>query len=222
LAFFFFAQTMKILLDFLPLLLFFVAYKLGGIYVGTAVLMAATAAQMACVYWLDKRLSAMHKATLGLILVFGALTLILQDERFIKWKPSVLYFAMAVALGVALWGMGKNLLKLMLGSQLDLPDPVWQRLSIAWMCYCAFMAALNGYVAAFYSTDAWADFKIWGYVFPLAFILGQGVYVARHLRDDDAPAAADAAADAALPESSAIPAAATDAARAAPPAQAES
>lgn len=172
---------MKILLDFLPIVLFFAAYKLHGIYVATAVIMAATVVQMGIVYWLDKKLSAMHKATLALILIFGALTLVLQDERFIKWKPTVLYAAMAVALAVALWGFGRNFLKIMLGSQLALPDGVWHRLTIAWIAYCLFMAALNGYVAAYFSTDAWASFKLWGYVFPLAFILGQGFYVARHL-----------------------------------------
>jgi len=178
---------MKLLLDFLPLVLFFGAYKMYGIYVGTAVLMAATVAQMAIIYAIDKKLTTMHKATLALILIFGGLTLFLQDERFIKWKPTVLYTAMAVALAVALWVYRKNFLKMMLGSQLALPDPVWNRLTAAWVLYCLFMAAINGYVAAFFSTDAWANFKLWGYVFPLAFIVGQGLYVARHL-SDEAPA----------------------------------
>ena len=172
---------MKALLDFLPILLFFGAYKLQGIYVATGVLMAATVLQMAVVYAIDKKLTAMHKVTLALILVFGTLTLVLQDERFIKWKPTVLYTAMALALAVALWAFHKNFLRIMLGSQLSLPDPVWNRLTVAWIGYCLFMAALNGYVAAYYSTDAWANFKLWGYVFPIAFIIGQGLYVARHL-----------------------------------------
>ena len=180
---------MKLLLDFLPILLFFGAYKPYGIYVATGVLMAATVVQMGIIYAIDKKLTTMHKATLALILVFGALTLILQDERFIKWKPTVLYTAMAVALAVALWGYGRNFLKMMLGSQLTLPDAIWHRLTLAWMVYCLFMAAINGYVAAFWTTDAWANFKLWGYVFPVAFIIGQGFYVARHLQDE--PAASD-------------------------------
>ena len=178
---------MKALLDFLPILLFFGAYKLQGIYVATGVLMAATVLQMAVVYAIDKKLTAMHKVTLALILVFGTLTLVLQDERFIKWKPTVLYTAMALALAVALWAFHKNFLRIMLGSQLSLPDPVWNRLTVAWIGYCLFMAALNGYVAAYYSTDAWANFKLWGYVFPIAFIIGQGLYVARHLKNEPGP-----------------------------------
>ncbi|MBQ9578866.1 MAG: septation protein IspZ, partial [Ottowia sp.] len=76
---------MKVLLDFLPLLIFFAVYKFWGIYAGTAALMAATVVQMAIVYAMEKKLSLMHRATLVLILVFGTLTLLLQDERFIKW-----------------------------------------------------------------------------------------------------------------------------------------
>ena len=175
---------MKILLDFLPLVFFFVAYKMHGIYAGTAVLMAATALQMLVVYWMDKKLSAMHKATLAMVLVFGALTLALQDERFIKWKPSVLYVSMALAMAVALWGMGRNVLQMLLGSQMALPESIWHKLCVSWIVYCLCMAALNGYVVLFFSTDAWANFKLWGFVFPLAFIVGQGFYVASHLQTD--------------------------------------
>ena len=175
---------MKILLDFLPLVFFFVAYKMHGIYAGTAVLMAATALQMLVVYWMDKKLSAMHKATLAMVLVFGALTLALQDERFIKWKPSVLYVSMALAMAVALWGMGRNVLQMLLGSQMALPQSIWHKLCVSWIVYCLCMAALNGYVVLFFSTDAWANFKLWGFVFPLAFIVGQGFYVASHLKTD--------------------------------------
>ena len=177
---------MKLLLDFIPLVLFFVAYKLAGIYVATGVLMAATIAQMVIIYAMERKLETMHKLTLGLILVFGVLTLALHDERFIKWKPTVLYAAMALALAVALWVFRKNYLKILLGSQLTLPDGVWMRLNIAWVAYCVFMSAINGYVAAFYSTEAWVDFKLWGYVFPLVFLVGQGLYIARYLKVDEA------------------------------------
>lgn len=176
---------MKILIDFFPILLFFGAYKFYGIYAGTAVLMAATVVQMGIIYAIDRRLQAMHKATLVLILLFGALTLVLQDDRFIKWKPTVLYGAMAFALAVALWALRKNFLKMLLGSQLELPDRVWHRLNVAWIAYCAFMSAVNAYVVLNFSTEAWVDFKLWGYVFPLVFLIGQGIYIAPHLKGDE-------------------------------------
>lgn len=176
---------MKILLDFFPILLFFGAYKVYDIYIGTAVLMAATVVQMSLIYAIDRRLQGMHKITLALILIFGTLTLVLHDERFIKWKPTVLYAAMAIALGLAVWVYKKNFLKMLLGSQLSLPETVWMRLNLVWVVYCAFMAALNGFVAAFYSTEAWMNFKLWGYAFPLVFIIGQGIYISRYLTDDN-------------------------------------
>ena len=118
---------MKILIDFFPILLFFAAYKLHAwfgigkeeaIYFATPVLMGATVLQMAIVYAVDKKLTAMHKVTLALILVFGGITLALHDKRFIMWKPTVLYAGMAIALAFSIWGMRKSFLKAMLGSQL--------------------------------------------------------------------------------------------------------
>lgn len=178
---------MKILIDFFPLLLFFGAYKFYDIYVGTAVLMAATVLQMGLIYGIDRKLQAMHKVTLALVLVFGTLTLALHDDRFIKWKPTVLYAAMSIGLAVAVWGMRKNFLQLLLGSQLELPNAVWHRLNVVWVLYCAFMALINAYVVVYYSTEVWVSFKLWGYVFPLAFLIGQGLYIAPHIKGDDAP-----------------------------------
>ena len=176
---------MKTLLDFFPILLFFGAYKLYDIYVGTAVLMGATVVQMAVIYTMDRKLQVMHKITLVLILGFGALTLLLHDDRFIKWKPTVLYTAMGIALAVAVWGLKKNFLKLMLGSQLELPDKIWHKLNVTWIAYTLFMAALNAYVVLFFSTETWVNFKLWGYVFPLVFLIGQGIYIAPHLKAAD-------------------------------------
>ena len=176
---------MKALLDFVPILLFFGAYKFYDIYVATAVLMAATVVQTGILYAIDRKLSAMQKITLALILVFGSLTLWLQDERFIKWKPTVLYLAIALALTVAVWAFKKSFLKLMLGAQLELPDRVWMRLNVAWIVYCILMAFVNGYVAALFSTEAWVNFKLWGYVFPILFLVGQGFYIAPHLKAEE-------------------------------------
>ena len=185
---------MKILIDFFPILLFFGAYKLYDIYIGTGVLMAATIAQVALIYAIDKRLQTMHKITLVLVLGFGALTLGLHDERFIKWKPTVLYAGMALGLAYAVWIARKNFLKILLGGQLELPESVWYRLNMAWVLYSAFMAAINAYVAHYYSTEDWVNFKLWGYAFPLVFIIGQGIFIAPHMKtpsdtphtDDDA------------------------------------
>lgn len=176
---------MKTLIDFLPILLFFGAYKLHDIYVATGVLMAATVVQMLVIYAMDRKLQPMHKITLLMVLGFGALTLAFHDDRFIKWKPTVLYAFMALALAWALWGMRKNVLQLLLGSQIDLPEGVWRRLNLAWIVYSLFMAALNGFVVLNFTTEQWVSFKLWGYFLPLAFIIGQGFYIAPYLRAAD-------------------------------------
>ncbi len=182
---------MRTLLDFIPIVLFFVGYKLYDIYVATAVLMAATVVQTLIIYQMDRKVSTMQKATLGMILAFGALTLYLHDERFIKWKPSVLYLAIAIALAVAVWVFKKSFLKIMLGAQIELPDRVWMRLNVAWILYSLFMAVVNGYVALNFSTEAWVDFKLWGYVFPLAFLVAQGFYISPYLKGDAPEKAAE-------------------------------
>lgn len=180
---------MRFLIDFFPIALFVGVYKLQDIYTATAVLMAATVLQSGIIYAIDKRLQTMQKVTLVLVLVFGVLTLALHDERFIKWKPTVLYISMALVLAVALWGWKKNFLKIMLSSQLQLPDAVWAKLTVIWVSYFLFMGAINGYVAANFTTEEWVNFKLWGYVFPLVFIVGQGLYIARYLKE---PAATEA------------------------------
>lgn len=171
---------MKIVLDLFPILLFFAAYKFATIYEATAVLMAATVIQSIVMYKMDGKLAAMQKASLVLILVFGSLTLFFHDDRFIKFKPTLLYSCLAIALGMAQFLLKKNLLQSMLGSQVALPAQRWHALNIAWIFYCILMAAINAYVAVYYTTEQWVDFKIWGYVFPLTFILGTGFYIAKH------------------------------------------
>jgi intracellular septation protein len=177
---------MRFLIDFFPIALFVAAYKLHDIYVATGVLMAATIVQTGIIYAVDRKLQTLHKVTLVLVLVFGALTLFLHDERFIKWKPTVLYASMAVVLAAALWIWKKNFLQVLLGSQLKLPDAVWSRLTVAWVLYFLFMAGINAWVAAYFSTEDWVNFKLWGYIFPVVFIVGQGLYIARYLKDDNA------------------------------------
>ena len=176
---------MKQLLDFLPILLFFGAFKMYDIYVATGVIMVATTVQMLILYKLDGTLTTMHKVTLALVLGFGALTLGFHDERFVKIKPTVLYTVTGLALAIGLWVMKKNFLKMMLGTQLKMPDPIWRNLTVIWVTYSFFMAALNGYVALFYTTEQWVNFKLWGYAFPLVFLVGQGLYIAKYLQTDE-------------------------------------
>ncbi|MEJ6763218.1 MAG: septation protein A [Comamonadaceae bacterium] len=176
---------MRLLIDFFPIAFFVIAYRMADIYTATGVLMASTVLQTAVLYAMEKKVATVQKATLALILIFGGLTLSLHDERFIQWKPTVLYSALALVLLVALTLFKRNLLRMMLGAQLKLPAGVWDRLCLVWAVYFLAMGALNAFVATYYTLDQWVDFKIWGYAFPVVFIIGQGLYVAKYLKESD-------------------------------------
>ena len=176
---------MKILIDFFPILLFFGAYKMFNIYTATGVLMAATVLQMGLIYAIDRKLQAMHKITLVLILLFGTLTLVLQDDRFIKWKPTVLYWFFAVALIFSALVLRKNLIRKMLEAQLKLPDPLWQRVNFAWAGFFALMGVLNLFVAYNFSEETWVNFKLFGGMgLMLVFVLAQGMFLSRYIEEE--------------------------------------
>ena len=171
---------MRFLADYFPLLLFFVAFKLQGIWVATAVAIAASIVQIAWFHWRGN-VSAVHWLSLAIIVVFGGATLILRDETFIKWKPTVLYlsFAVILAAGKAIWR--RDLLALVM-KDIELPLPIWTRLTWSWVAFFVAMAATNWYVAFHYSTETWVDFKVWGGIgLFLLFALAQGVFLARHV-----------------------------------------
>src|SRR5712664_3069105 len=119
---------MKFLFDFFPVALFFAAFKLFDIYVATAAAIAATIVQVTWLKLRGRHVDMMLWASLGIIVVFGGATLLLQDETFIKWKPTVLYWLFGVVLAISATVFGRNLIRLMLSEQVRLPEPVWARL----------------------------------------------------------------------------------------------
>jgi intracellular septation protein len=174
---------MKFLFDFFPVILFFIAFKVADIYVATGVAIAATFAQVAWLKIRNRKIEPMLWASLAIIAVFGGATLLLQDETFIKWKPTVLYWLFGVVLaGAAL--AGRNLIRLMLSKQMQLPDPVWSRLNLSWIGFFVFMGALNLYVAYNFSTDHWVNFKLFGGMgLMLLFVLAQALVLAKYVED---------------------------------------
>ncbi|HNQ03504.1 MAG TPA: septation protein A [Thiobacillaceae bacterium] len=197
---------MKFLFDLFPIILFFAAYELGesfpvaanailaglgiqletatkpGVFLATLVAILATFMQLAWAWFRYRRIDTMLWVSLALIVGFGGLTLFLHDETFIKWKPTVLYWIFALALGLAPLLFERNLIRLMMEKQLSLPDVVWTRLNLGWAGFFAFMGVANLYVALNYSTDAWVNFKMFGSLgLMLVFIIGQTLYLSRHL-----------------------------------------
>ena len=195
---------MKFFFDLFPVLLFFIAFKYAGanpemaaswlwgdvpleqapILLATAVVIPATALQILYARLKHGRVERMLLISLALVVVLGGLTLLLRDETFIKWKPTMLYWAIAAGMiGGALFR--RNATRLLLAAQLQewtLPDFVWLRLNLAWILFFTAMGGLNLFVAFNFSTEIWVDFKLFGGMGLLfLFALGQGAYLSRHL-----------------------------------------
>jgi intracellular septation protein len=205
---------MKLLADFLPIILFFAAFKYadgnkewaaafaaehfgflvsGGkvgpgeapVLLATVVVIAATLVQVLVLKLRGRKVDTMLWVSLVLVVVLGGLTIWFHSETFIKWKPTLLYWVMAGAFALGPLLFGKNLLRLLLGEQLQLPDPVWRRLNWAWVAFFAVMGTLNLWVAYTFSTNIWVNFKLFGSIgLMLLFTLAQGLYLSRHLPDE--------------------------------------
>jgi intracellular septation protein len=172
---------MKLLLDFFPIILFFVAFKLWGIYVATAVAIVATVGQIAWLRWRTGKVEAMQWLSLGVIVLFGGATLVAHSESFIKWKPTVLYWMMGGALLVSQLFFRKNFIKSLMGGQMQLPDEAWRMMNWSWAAFFAVMGALNLWVAFNFDTDTWVNFKLFGGIgLMLLFVIGQALYLSRH------------------------------------------
>lgn len=178
---------MKFLFDIFPVILFFAAFKVYDIYVATGVAIAATMVQIGWVWFRQRKVDNMQWISLALIVVFGGATLLLRDETFIKWKPTVLYWLFAMALLVAELGFRKNLIRAMMEKQVTAPDPVWKKLLMGWVGFFAVMGVLNLYVAYGFSTDIWVNFKLFGGIgLMIVFVIAQAALLAPHIKEKEA------------------------------------
>ena len=178
----------KLLFDFFPVALFFIAFKLEddpqrGIMVATAVIIVATLFQVGYMRLRHGRIEKMHLVTLALVVVLGGLTLALGDERFIKWKTTLVNWGFAlVFLGSQFIG-SKPIVQRLMDSRVTLPDSAWTRLNLGWTAFFVLLGAANLFVAFRYSTDVWVDFKFYGVIgLTFAFIAGQTVWLMRQMQ----------------------------------------
>ncbi len=175
---------MKILSDFFPILLFFGAYQLYDIYVATAVAIVAALLQVT-VEWLRRgTVERMHLITLGLLVVFGGLTLALHDPLFIKWKPTIVNWLFGVVfLGSQVIGE-RTMVERMMSQAVELPRRIWNRLNLAWGGFFVASGGLNLYVAFNFAEQTWVNFKLFGMLGLTAlFVVAQAFYIARHVQD---------------------------------------
>ncbi len=185
---------MQLLFDFLPVVAFFVAYKLADIYVATGVIIVASLLQVT-IHWLWKRrVNPMHLVTAGMVLVFGGLTLLVHERSFIMWKPTVVNWLFAAAFLASLWRRvsDRPLIQRMFGASGELPElgePLWRRLNWMWIVFFLLMGAINLVVFRNFDEATWVSFKLWGMLgLTLAFILAQSFWIATRTKTHDEPA----------------------------------
>jgi intracellular septation protein len=176
----------KFLFDLFPLVLFFAAFKLYDIYVATGVAIAASFFQIGWLYFRKKKIDPMLWVTLVIVTVFGGATIYFQNENFIKWKPTVLYWLFASALLIAQFGFNTNFMRKLMGKELVLPDDVWSKVNISWALFFAFFGVLNLYIAYNFPTEIWVNFKLFGWiVLMIIFVIVQGIWLHKYIPNDE-------------------------------------
>ena len=199
---------MKLLIDFLPIVIFFIVYKFApecidsispllnaeqlqqltdmpAIILATAVLIPATMLQILYTKISTGKVETMHLVTLALVVIMGGATVISQDKTFIQWKPTVVNWLFAAAfLGSRFFGE-KTILQRMMGQNLSLPAPAWKKLNYAWVAFFTFSGIANLYVAYNFSEDIWVNFKLFGLLgLTFAFIVAQSFYLYRFMNPE--------------------------------------
>ena len=180
---------MKMLADLFPVILFFVAYQIYDIYAATMVAIVAAAVQVAYFKIRHGKVETFQLVTLGLLIVFGGLTLATHNPTFIKWKPTVVNWLFAAAFLFSQVFMQRSFLRRMIDHAVTMPDFAWTRLSIAWVLFFFAMGVVNLYVAYTFSEEIWVNFKVFGFLgLTLVFLLAQGFYMARHMEPEESAA----------------------------------
>ncbi|HEX6570976.1 MAG TPA: septation protein A [Steroidobacteraceae bacterium] len=172
---------MQLLFDLLPVVLFFIAYKLADIYVATAVLIAGVLLQTLVSWIRHRKVSPMLLTSAVLVLVFGGLTLLVHDATFIKWKPTIVNWLFAAAFLASQFMKGPTIVQRLMGELVRLESPsLWARLNAMWIGFFIVIGALNLYVAFNFSESTWVNFKLFGLMgLTIVFALAQGVWLAR-------------------------------------------
>ncbi len=177
---------MKLLLDFFPVAIFFAVYHYTkDMILATAILIPATLVQVGIIWFKTRKIEKMHIVTLVLIIVMGGATVLLQDKTFIQWKPTVVNWLFAAAFLGSYFIGSKPLIQRMLGSQIELTQPLWNKLNAYWSIFFIAMGAVNIFVFSYFSEEAWVNFKLFGMLgLTLVFIIAQGVWLTRHIKTD--------------------------------------
>jgi|TARA_B110000459_G_scaffold201014_1_gene250718 intracellular septation protein len=172
---------MHLLFEFLPIILFFVAYKVADIFIATAAAMAATIVQILYLWFKNKKIEKGPVITLVAILVLGGATLFFHDELFIKWKPTVVYWLLSAFIVVNKLMSNAQTTKKLLGEKMTLQNHVWTMIDNITVYFFLFLGALNLYIAYSYDTAVWVNFKLFGtLLLTVLFCVSVSYYIAKN------------------------------------------
>jgi len=177
---------MKFLFDIFPVILFFIVYKLSGIYAATGAAIVASFIQVGAFWAKHKRIENTQLVTLVVIALLGGSTIVFQNEIFIKWKPSIVNWLFAMAFLGSHFVGNKTLVERTMGKNISLPAVVWSRLNISWVIFFIGLGIANLYVVYHFDTDTWVNFKLFGiFGLMLALIIAQAIYMSRYIDNTD-------------------------------------
>ena len=177
---------MRLLFDFLPIVIFFIAYKFFGIYVATAAAIIISLLQVIGYFIKHRKVPSIQLISLVLILLFGSGTLFLHNELFIKWKPTALYWLLALGALITHYVGKKPFIQHLLETNIVLPSHLWSSLNRNWIIFFILMGAINLWVAYTFNTNTWVNFKLFGLLgMTFLFIVAQAIYLARYIHSDE-------------------------------------
>ena len=178
---------MKLLLDFLPIIIFFAVYKTtNDIILATAILIPATLIQMLYTWFKTHKIEKMQLVTLVLVVLLGGATVLFQDKTFIQWKPTIVNWLFGIAfLGSQFIGE-KTIVERLMGGSISMPAFAWKKLNIAWVIFFIVLGIVNLFVAYTFSEEIWVEFKLFGMLgLTLVFVIAQGFYLSRHMENTE-------------------------------------
>jgi intracellular septation protein len=178
---------MQLFYDLVPIFIFFLVYKLAGIYAATAAAIIVSVLQVVVYRIRHKHFEKMQLITMIMILLLGSATLIFHRPIFIKWKPSIIYWIFSIVFLASAWFMKKPLIQTIMESKVQLPERVWQQLNWSWILFFAVLGALNLYVVYHCTTNEWVNYKLFGtLILTFLFVLAQGLYLGKFISEKKA------------------------------------
>lgn len=175
----------SLLNTFLPMIAFFISYKVYNIYIATSVIIIITAAQLIYEILLHKKIPIIHTITFTLVLILGLATILFQEEAFIKWKVTIMNWLISSIFIFSRYFVEKPVIQYLIGDNFEMPSKLWKQLNNIWGFFFFLLGSINLFVLYFFSTDSWVYFKLFGILgLTLMFMIGQSIFLSKKVNQN--------------------------------------